>query len=79
MLVTILMSRGPGALAADAAKIDSEANAALTLLNRTTPATAQLAPQAKAILIFPSMVKAGFIVGAQHGNGALRKGGKTVA
>ena len=78
VLVTILMSRGP-ALAADAAKIDRDANAALALLNRTTPAAARLAPQAKAIRIFPSMVKAGFIVGAQHGTGALRKGGKTVA
>lgn len=78
VLVTILMSRGP-AMAADAAEIDRDASAALALLYQTTPAAAQLAPTAKAILIFPSIVKAGFIVGAQYGGGALRKGGKSVA
>jgi lipid-binding SYLF domain-containing protein len=77
-LVTILMSRGP-AMAADAAEIDRDATAALALLYQTTPAAQRLASSAKAILIFPSIVKAGFIVGAQYGDGALRKGGKTVA
>jgi len=78
VLVTIAMSGGP-AMAADAAEIDRDANAALALLYQTTPAAVQLAPTAKAILIFPSIVKAGFLVGAQYGDGALRKGGKTVA
>ena len=47
------------------------------LLYQTTPAAWRLAPFAKAILIFPSIVKAGFIGGAQYGNEAPRKGGKT--
>jgi lipid-binding SYLF domain-containing protein len=38
-----------------------------------------LSEQAKAVLVFPSIVKGGFILGAHYGNGALRKGGKTVA
>jgi lipid-binding SYLF domain-containing protein len=33
---------------------------------------------AKGILVFPSVKKAGFIVGGQFGEGALREGGKTV-
>jgi lipid-binding SYLF domain-containing protein len=78
VLVTILMSRAP-AMAADAAEIDRDASAALALLYQTTPAAEQLAPRAKAILIFPSIVKAGFLVGAQYGDGALRRGGRTVA
>ena len=31
------------------------------------------------MLIFPSIVKGGFIIAGQFGDGALRKGGKTVA
>jgi len=34
--------------------------------------------EAKAILMFPSIVKGGFIVGAHYGKGALRKNGKTI-
>jgi lipid-binding SYLF domain-containing protein len=37
-----------------------------------------LADKSKAILIFPSIVKGGFIVAGQYGDGALRKRGKTV-
>lgn len=33
---------------------------------------------AKGILIFPSIVKGGFIIGAHYGKGALKKGGATV-
>ena len=35
-------------------------------------------PQATGILIFPNIVKAGFLIGGQYGEGALRKGGNTV-
>ena len=38
----------------------------------------QLAARAKGILGFPRVVKAGFMVGGQFGDGALRKAGKTV-
>ena len=31
----------------------------------------------KGVLVFPEIVKAGFIIGAEYGNGALREGGKT--
>jgi lipid-binding SYLF domain-containing protein len=34
--------------------------------------------QAKGILVFPSIVKGGFIIAGQYGDGALRKEGKTV-
>ena len=32
---------------------------------------------AKGILVFPSIIKGGFIIGGQYGEGALRVGGKT--
>jgi lipid-binding SYLF domain-containing protein len=31
-----------------------------------------------AVMVFPSIVKGGFIIGGQFGDGALRRGGKTV-
>lgn len=58
-------------------QIDREVDAALAELYRTTPSAKDLAAHAKGILVFPSIVKAGFIVGAQYGKGAMRKGGRT--
>jgi lipid-binding SYLF domain-containing protein len=77
-LVTSILLAGP-ALAASARQINSDATAALGRLYRTSPSAKILAGKAKAILIFPKILKAGFMVGAQGGDGALRKGGKTVA
>jgi len=65
--------------AASAAEINREANAALRTLYAGTPAAKELGAKAKGILVFPSIVKAGFIVGGQYGEGVLLKGGKTVA
>ena len=48
------------------------------MLYATTPGAKALADKSKAILIFPSIVKGGFIVGGQFGDGALRKRGRTV-
>jgi len=66
------------ALAASAAEINREANTALAKLYETHPDTRKLGAQAKGILVFPSIYKAGFMFGAQYGEGALRKGNKTV-
>jgi lipid-binding SYLF domain-containing protein len=66
------------ALAASASDIDRNAIQALSMLYATTPGAKALADRSKAILIFPSIVKGGFIVGGQFGDGALRKRGRTV-
>ena len=65
------------ALAASAAEINRDANSALAKLYQTHPDTKKLGAQAKGILVFPSIYKAGFMFGAQYGEGALRKGNKT--
>jgi lipid-binding SYLF domain-containing protein len=67
------------ALAASAREIDAKATQALTTLYKTIPGAKALAAKAKAVLIFPDVVKGGFLVAGQFGDGALRKGGKTVA
>lgn len=64
--------------AASKAEINRDARAALANLYQNTPAAKQLAAKAKGILVFPSIVKGGFIVGAQYGDGALFKDGNVV-
>jgi lipid-binding SYLF domain-containing protein len=59
------------ALAASAAELNRDANNALAALYGNVPS-------AKGVLVFPSIVKAGFLFGAQYGEGVLRKQGKTV-
>jgi lipid-binding SYLF domain-containing protein len=64
--------------AASARQIDQQADAALRTLFASQPRTRELAGRAKAVLVFPKIVKAGLLVGGQSGDGALRVGGKTV-
>lgn len=61
-----------------AAEIDRDVDFALQDLYESTPAARSLAKKAKGILVFPRIVKAGFMVGAQYGRGgALRVKGRT--
>jgi lipid-binding SYLF domain-containing protein len=66
------------AVAASAAEIDRQVDAALKILYEKTPAAKKQAESAKAILVFPEIVKAGLMIGGQYGDGALRVGGKTI-
>jgi lipid-binding SYLF domain-containing protein len=75
------LAAGPPAAAQSpaAAEIDREVDVGLNHLYAKTPAANALAKQAKGILVFPSIVKGGLLVGGQFGKGALRKGGKSTA
>jgi lipid-binding SYLF domain-containing protein len=64
-------------LAASAAEINRDVDIALKNLYQTTPAARKMAGIAKGILVFPNIIKGGFIIGGQYGEGALRVGGKT--
>ena len=66
-------------MAASGAELSRDAAAALEALYAGTPRAKELGAKAKGILVFPTIVKAGFIVGGQYGEGALLKGSKTVA
>ncbi len=69
-----------GAHAASRAKdIDKDAAHALEVLYRTSPVAEDVSKKARAVLVFPKIVKAGLIIGGSYGEGALRKGGKTSA
>jgi lipid-binding SYLF domain-containing protein len=65
--------------AATAAEIRRDGTAALKKLAATTPKAKELADRAKGVLVFPSVVKAGFMVGGLFGEGVLFKEGKAVA
>jgi lipid-binding SYLF domain-containing protein len=58
---------------------EDDANAALKKLYDTEPVARTIGEKAKAILVFPSIVKAGFIVGGQYGEGVLLMNGTIIA
>ncbi len=65
-------------LAASGKEIDRDVSASLAKLYRNVPGAKALADKAAGVLVFPSIVKGGFIIAGQFGDGALRKNGKTV-
>ncbi len=64
--------------AASAMEIDARADQALAEL-REIGAAAALAERARGVLIFPRVIKAGFGIGGEFGEGVLRVNGKSVA
>jgi lipid-binding SYLF domain-containing protein len=74
-LIALAAASG-AAFAASAAQIDADSAAALRTLYQKDPVAKRLGAAAKGILIFPSIVKAGFMFGGQIGDGALLKRGK---
>ncbi len=65
------------AAAASAEEINATADAALARLQRSEPVTVEMLGNAKGVLIFPEIIKAGLLIGAAGGDGVLRVGGKT--
>jgi lipid-binding SYLF domain-containing protein len=64
------------AFAATAEDLDKDAGQALQGLYKTHPLAASLSHKAKAILIFPNIVKAGLVFGGSYGEGELLEGSK---
>jgi lipid-binding SYLF domain-containing protein len=56
---------------ASAASLTTESRAALRQLVAQNPAARRVSQNALAVLVFPSVVKAGFIIGGQGGDGTL--------
>ncbi len=72
----LLGSTGTLALAAAAEDLDRDAAQALQALYKTNPTAEVIAKRAKAILVFPKIVKAGLVFGGSYGEGVLMRGGK---
>ena len=69
---------GSVAFAVDTAAIDSQVTATLDKFYGLSEKNKYLADNAAAVLVFPSITKAGIGVGGEHGDGALLQNGKTV-
>jgi lipid-binding SYLF domain-containing protein len=66
------------AFALDKAKLNSSSKSALNALMNKSVAAKELNAKAAAVLVFPSITKAGLMVGGQYGEGVLWKNGKPV-
>ena len=84
LIITFLFTLGaiawhPTSLhAATAYELDRDARRALHELYSKNPKAAEIANQSSAALVFPTIVKAGFIFGGQGGDGVLISNGGTV-
>jgi lipid-binding SYLF domain-containing protein len=70
---------GPGSNGSPVAKrqsIDADVDAALSRLYAQDPGSRELVAKARGVLVFPSVVAAGFVVGGSYGEGALRIHGR---
>jgi len=73
----VMLALGPAAAwAASRADLERDGRAALDRLYAGTPKAAELGARARGVLIFPKIVKAGFMVGGHSGNGVLFVGGR---
>ncbi len=68
-VAAIPVDRAVAASTAD--ELNRDADAALQNLYRTNPTAKNISRHAKAILVFPNIVKAGFVFGGAYGEGVL--------
>jgi len=76
LIALALAAHAPSARAASRQELEREAAQALKSLYAQNSAARLLRDKARAVLVFPSIVKAGFMFGGQMGEGVLTKGGK---
>ena len=76
-VLALLVCNTPIVRAQKAAEIDRKVNEGMAKLLASSEAAKKLSKTARGILMFPSVKKAGFVVGGQYGEGALRIDGKT--
>jgi lipid-binding SYLF domain-containing protein len=62
--------------AATSEDLDKDSAQALETLYKTNPTAETLSKKARAILIFPKVIKAGLVFGGSYGEGVLMKGGR---
>ncbi|MEQ1931704.1 MAG: YSC84-related protein [Parvularculaceae bacterium] len=79
LLVAAMLIFSGAAEAASKAKIDRKVNNALGEFREDIKGADALLNKANGVLVFPSVKKAGFVVGGEGGRGALRVGNKSVA
>ena len=79
--ISACTTTGPSAKADTAVandQIEANVDATLSRLYEAAPASRQLVERAAGVLVFPSVLNVGLVVGGEHGKGVLRVGGRTV-
>jgi len=66
------------AFAKSAKEIDTSIDVTLEQFEKDIKGGKEFLKSSKGVLVFPSVIKAGFGIGGEYGEGALRRGGKTV-
>jgi lipid-binding SYLF domain-containing protein len=74
--VLLLSALGNSAWAATAEDLDREAAQTLQTLYKVNPAAEAISKKAKAVLVFPKIIKAGLVFGGSYGEGVLMKGSR---
>lgn len=77
-LVTAAFSIPSASYAASAKEIDIRVDVALEKFEKDVKGGKEFLKSAKGVLVFPSVIKAGFGIGGEYGEGAMRIKGKTV-
>lgn len=76
--ISIAAFWAPLSRAATKEQLDAQVRDALTRMETAIPAGREFAQRAAGMLVFPRVMKAGFVVGAEVGEGALLVNGETV-
>ena len=78
LVILALLFSSSMAYSETAREIDVSVDVALERFNKEIPGADSFVKKAKGVLVFPKVIKAGFVVGGEYGEGALRVGGKTI-
>jgi len=76
--ILTMMLAPQAAYANSAREINIKVDSALQRFKKDVSGGSRFLNSAKGVLVFPDVVKAGFGIGGEYGEGALRVGGKTV-
>lgn len=78
MALCLIVFHSPESYAATAREINVSVDVTLKNFYKNVKGAKEYLKTAKGVLVFPSVYKAGFGIGGEYGEGALRIGGKTV-
>jgi lipid-binding SYLF domain-containing protein len=78
LMILGMMAFTDTGIAASAVEIDAKADSTLKMFYEKVGPAKELSAKSKGILVFPDVIKAGFGIGGEYGEGALRINGKTV-
>jgi len=70
-------AQSPGSTSSKRQEINSGVDAALSRMYAQVHGSRDLVSRARGVLVFPKVLQAGFVVGGEFGEGALRTGGTT--